>query len=29
VFIGGSIFTMLVALVWLTERVFNLKLISV
>ena len=28
VFIGGSILTMLVALVWLAERVFNLKLIS-
>ena len=28
VFIGGSIFTMLVALIWLAERVFNLKLIS-
>ncbi len=28
VFIGGSILTMLVALVWLMERMFNLKLIS-
>ena len=28
VFVGGSILTMLVALVWLAERVFNLKLIS-
>ncbi len=28
VFVGGSVFTMLVALVWLAERVFNLKLIS-
>jgi hypothetical protein len=28
VFVGGSALTMLVALVWLTERVFNLKLIS-
>ena len=28
VFIGGSIHTMLVALIWLAERVFNLKLIS-
>jgi len=28
VFIGGSIFTVLVALMWLAERVFNLKLIS-
>jgi HupE / UreJ protein len=28
VFIGGSILTMLVALLWLVERVFNLKLIS-
>jgi HupE / UreJ protein len=28
VFIGGSILTMLVALVWLVERVLNLKLIS-
>ncbi len=29
VFVGGSILTMLVALLWLVERVFNLKLISV
>ena len=28
VFVGGSILTMLVALVWLAERLFNLKLIS-
>jgi hypothetical protein len=28
VFVGGSLLTMLVALVWLAERVFNLKLIS-
>jgi HupE / UreJ protein len=28
VFVGGSILTMLIALVWLAERVFNLKLIS-
>ena len=28
VFVGGSILTMLVALVWLSERMFNLKLIS-
>ena len=28
VFVGGSFLTMLVALVWLAERVFNLKLIS-
>ena len=28
VFVGGSILTLLVALVWLAERVFNLKLIS-
>jgi hypothetical protein len=28
IFVGGSILTMLVALVWLAERVFNLKLIS-
>jgi HupE / UreJ protein len=28
VFVGGSILTMLVALVWLAERMFNLKLIS-
>jgi hypothetical protein len=28
VFVGGSVFIMLVALVWLAERVFNLKLIS-
>lgn len=28
VFVGGSILTMLVALVWLVERVFDLKLIS-
>jgi hypothetical protein len=28
VFVGGSVFTMLVALIWLAERVFNLKLIS-
>ena len=28
VFLGGSIFTLLVALVWLVERAFNLKLIS-
>ncbi len=28
VFIGGSILTMLVALLWLVERVFNVKLIS-
>jgi hypothetical protein len=28
VFIGGSMCIMLVALVWLAERVFNLKLIS-
>jgi hypothetical protein len=28
VFVGGSILTMLVALVWLAERVFNLKLIT-
>jgi hypothetical protein len=27
-FVGGSVLTMLVALVWLAERVFNLKLIS-
>ena len=26
VFVGGSILTLLVALVWLAERVFNLKL---
>jgi len=29
VFVGGSILTLLVALVWLAERVFNLKLIGV
>ncbi len=28
IFVGGSIFTMLLALLWLAERVFNLKLIS-
>ncbi len=28
VFLGGSCFTLLVALVWLVERAFNLKLIS-
>ncbi|MGB2816839.1 MAG: HupE/UreJ family protein [Burkholderiaceae bacterium] len=28
VFVGGSVLTLLVALVWLTERVFNLKLIG-
>jgi hypothetical protein len=28
VLVGGSILTLLVALVWLAERVFNLKLIS-
>jgi HupE / UreJ protein len=28
IFVGGSILTMLVALVWLAERVFNLKLIG-
>ena len=28
VFVGGSILTLLIALVWLAERVFNLKLIS-
>ena len=28
IFIGGSMLTMLVALLWLAERVFNLKLIS-
>jgi hypothetical protein len=28
VFIGGSLLTMLVALIWLAERLFNLKLIS-
>lgn len=28
VFVGGSLLTMLVALVWLAERLFNLKLIS-
>ncbi len=28
VFVGGSILTMLVALLWLAERLFNLKLIS-
>jgi hypothetical protein len=28
VFVGGSILTLLVALVWLAERVFNLKLVS-
>jgi hypothetical protein len=28
VFVGGSILTLLVALVWLVERVFNLKLIG-
>ncbi len=28
VFVGGSCFTLLVALVWLVERAFNLKLIS-
>jgi len=28
VFVGGSILTMLVALVWLAERMFNMKLIG-
>jgi hypothetical protein len=28
IFVGGSILTMLIALVWLAERVFNLKLIT-
>jgi len=28
IFVGGSILTLLIALVWLTERAFNLKLIS-
>jgi hypothetical protein len=28
VFVGGSILTLLVALVWLAERMFNLKLIG-
>jgi hypothetical protein len=28
VFVGGSVLTMLVALIWLVERVFNLKVIS-
>ena len=28
VFVGGSLLTMLVALIWLAERVFNLKVIS-
>lgn len=28
IFVGGSMLTLLVALVWLTERAFNLKLIS-
>jgi hypothetical protein len=28
IFVGGSVLTMLVALVWLAERVFSLKLIS-
>lgn len=28
VFVGGSLLTMLVALIWLVERVFNLKVIS-
>jgi hypothetical protein len=29
VFVGGSVLTLLVALVWLAERMFNLKLIGV
>jgi hypothetical protein len=29
VFVGGSVLTLMVALVWLAERVFNLKLIGV
>jgi hypothetical protein len=28
VFVGGSVLTMLVALLWFAERAFNLKLIG-
>jgi hypothetical protein len=28
VFVGGSVLTLIVALVWLVERVFNLELIG-